>query len=632
MVANWILILRLKLYHRMMMNKINYLFIVVQLFIILLPNTASDSVTIKHYNNLLHKSLNTQDADSIIYYSSLAAEYAKDNGQSHAIALVILGNGYLQSGNISNALNYFFKAANSYLERNNPIGLATTYTYIAETYSSQEDHNTSIKYYNRSIKIFDEEHDTSRLASAIHNLAHEFYLSGELDSALIYFDQSEALYRSIGYELGILYCFGNRGMVYAEKNELDSAEFYLIIAIKKLEELEDEYATTDFAIEYANVLSRKGNSTKALRYAKKANTLAQKNNNTEQQRDAALALSNIYEKRNDYRNAFKFQGTYYALNDSINNLETVQQMADLRTEYEVSQKQLEVDNLRRKRKFLRILVVALIVGIIVSTVLVYLYYSSLRKSKQLSKLLDKRRKELEIQRTELEELNKVKDRFFSIISHDLRGPISSLSGISVMLKESLESENYALLKEIIDFIDQTVISFSGLLENLLNWALSQQGQFPFHKKKLDTKVSIAEVVKSQATLALIKNISIQLKTEENLFIEADENTFMTIIRNLINNAIKFTNGKGLIGISSYSQNNKVIITIEDDGVGIPAEKLNSLFTLQEGKSSRGTTNEKGMGLGLHLVQEFVQMNKGEISVSSELKKGSVFTLSFPLCN
>jgi two-component system, NtrC family, sensor kinase len=287
--------------------------------------------------------------------------------------------------------------------------------------------------------------------------------------------------------------------------------------------------------------------------------------------------------------------------------------------------------LQKNRVIQRIVIGGLILILLLAMGLVGLYYYNLKRLQKLTAALDERRLLLEKQSTELKELNRIKDKFFSVISHDLRGPISSIAGISYMINESVENNNPALLHEITEYIDQTVFSLTALLENLLNWAQNQQGKFPYHEENIDTKVTIQEVVKLFSTIALLKNIRITLKIKPKLIIPGDRNSMMMILRNLLSNALKFTHKGGEVSIATgITPDGRAEIVVSDNGTGIPAEKIPWIFDFRENKSTYGTEKEKGIGLGLNLIHEFVIMNKGTIEVKSTVGVGTSFIMRFPL--
>jgi len=510
------------------------------------------------------------------------------------------------------------------------VGLAKVYTYLSNAYSSQQNHDNAKLYLRKAIKILEIEGDSITLASSLHNLAYEYYRVENYDSALILFDHAGQVYKRLDQIFGDAYCIGNSGLVYSKLEQFEKAEENLLIAIDILGDFGDERAIADFSNEYAYVLQRKGKMNEAIVASHRGLELANRNNITELKRDATFRLANIYTELKRYDSALYYQQQYHAYNDSIRNLETIQKIADQTTEYEVSRKQAEVDILEKNRQLQRTIIGGLIIIILLAGGLIVLIYLSLKRNRKLTKALEEQKIKLEVQSKELQQLNHIKDRFFSIISHDLRSPIASLSGISFLLKESRESDNEALLNQAVDYIDQSVLSLTGLLENLLNWALSQQGRFPYKEENIDLEELIQEVVKMFATVALSKDQTIHLDLESGILVSADRNTMMTIIRNLLSNATKFTPKGGTIsiGLEKKGKDNAEIV-VSDTGTGIPEEKLADLFKLKEDKSSRGTENEKGLGLGLNLVHEFVTTNRGTIRAESKVGEGTSFFLNFP---
>lgn len=573
---------------------------------------------------------NSVDADTIIKYSEEAIQLAGKLRKSPARPTVYKGIGYLNSGKLASALECFMKAANYYKDDHNNIGLATVYVYISETYNIQGNHDNEIHYLKNAIDIFREEKDSVNLASSLHNLGYANYSVGHYDTALILFKNTGEIYQKLGYQTEYAYCLGNSGLVYSRQSDIDKAEDFLLRAIEMLKEQGDEYGIIEYMIEYASVLQRKGEIKSALIYANQSFSSAIKNSILELQRDAAYRLAQIYKTSGKYDSAFHYQSLYINANDSINSNENIQKMADLRTEYEVSQKQAEVDVLQKNKVIQLIVIGSLMLVLLLAGGLILLYYYNLKRLRRLTAALDERRSLLEKQSMELKELNRIKDKFFSVISHDLRGPISSIGGISYMIKESLEHDNPALLHEITEYIDQTVFSLTGLLENLLNWAQNQQGRFPYVEEKIDTKEMIGEVIKLFSTITILKDIRITLKIKSKIFISGDRNSMMMIIRNLLSNAFKFTHSGGNVSVTtSLTPEGMAEIIVADNGTGIPAEKIPWLFDFKENKSTYGTEKEKGIGLGLNLVHEFVKLNKGTIEVESTVGKGTSFILRFP---
>jgi PAS domain S-box-containing protein len=243
------------------------------------------------------------------------------------------------------------------------------------------------------------------------------------------------------------------------------------------------------------------------------------------------------------------------------------------------------------------------------------------------------RKEFESQILEqskkLLELNATKDKFFSIIAHDLKNPIRSILGFSELLKSEVsqgENESLIAYADILYFSSKQTVE---LLENLLDWAKSQQNSFPFSPDPLVVNNLIASEINNLKTIAEQKNILLTDETEGQIALNADEKMISTVIRNLISNAIKFTPVNGGISVKSSLKTDRVEVSVSDTGTGISEQNKAKLFQLLNGFTTRGTENEKGSGLGLVLCKEFVEKHKGSIWVESEWGKGSRFTFSIP---
>jgi len=229
----------------------------------------------------------------------------------------------------------------------------------------------------------------------------------------------------------------------------------------------------------------------------------------------------------------------------------------------------------------------------------------------------------------LEELNKTKNKLFSIIAHDLRSPFNGILGLSELLMETVKkfeiekSEQY--LKIIISSAQNTLV----LLDNLLNWARTQTGQLNFNPQKIILTPIIKGIIQISNLSAVAKNISLVQNKTEDIEVYADGNMLKIIIRNLISNAIKFTNQGGKITVSAKKEPDRVEITISDNGVGMSEESVNKLFRIATNETTMGTADEKGSGLGLILCRELVEKHGGRIWVESLLGKGSSFIFTLP---
>lgn len=230
----------------------------------------------------------------------------------------------------------------------------------------------------------------------------------------------------------------------------------------------------------------------------------------------------------------------------------------------------------------------------------------------------------------LKELNETKDRFFSIISHDLRTPFTGILGLSDLLLELSQEGSYDEFPELVSHIKDSAQQAFSLLENLLEWSRTQTGRLNFKPEMFNLNNSIRDVLLLLTDAAKEKNISISCHFRTIFQVMADKYMVETVLRNLISNSIKFTNCGGKIRISLKAEEKKVHVIIADTGIGISEKKMQNLFQIKRNRSTCGTNSERGTGLGLLLCKEFIDMHDERIWVESVPGLGSTFTFSLAL--
>ncbi|MDR3610117.1 MAG: PAS domain-containing sensor histidine kinase [Ignavibacteriaceae bacterium] len=231
---------------------------------------------------------------------------------------------------------------------------------------------------------------------------------------------------------------------------------------------------------------------------------------------------------------------------------------------------------------------------------------------------------------ELKALNELKDKFFSIISHDLRGPFQGFLGATSFLISEIDNLTKEEIVEIGEALNTSLKKQFDLLNTLLDWSRVQTGDFYTKFEDIKLKNTVDEVMQPLDMLAAQKEIGIINLIDDYISVYADKNTLSLVIRNLISNGIKFTNKKGTIKISAVQKGRFVEITVEDNGVGIPSNAINKLFRMDLYYSTEGTSNESGSGLGLLLCKEIINKFGGNIWVESELNIGSKFIFTIPI--
>jgi len=249
---------------------------------------------------------------------------------------------------------------------------------------------------------------------------------------------------------------------------------------------------------------------------------------------------------------------------------------------------------------------------------------------ELEAINDNLEKLVEERTTELEKANATKDKFFSIIAHDLKNSFNGLLGYSDILLTDFDRFPDDEKKTIVSAIRQVSEGTYKLLQNLLDWARVQTGNIQFTLEDFDLNAFLSDELNLQTEIAAEKGLKVKFDAKEDVAVRADKNMLLTVIRNIISNAIKYSNKGGVISISLTHDDKFGIVTVEDTGVGINSDNIKKLFRVNGNYKTRGTNNEEGTGLGLILCKEFLIKNNGDITFESEFGKGSIVTFTIPL--
>jgi signal transduction histidine kinase/DNA-binding NarL/FixJ family response regulator len=230
------------------------------------------------------------------------------------------------------------------------------------------------------------------------------------------------------------------------------------------------------------------------------------------------------------------------------------------------------------------------------------------------------------------ELNATKDKFFSIIAHDLKNPFTCLLGSTELLTENIDQMDNGTIRELAQVLNDSAKSGYAILQNLLDWSRSQTGMITFNPENIDLKNLVDENISEFRLFSTKKGIDVISEIQEEMNIFADRNMINAVLRNLLGNAIKFTPRFGTVMIGAIIKDSEVTVSVKDTGIGIPKENINELFRIDTKFTRPGTNKEQGTGLGLKLCKEFIEMQGGKIWVKSAVNKGSEFIFSIPLKN
>jgi signal transduction histidine kinase len=334
-------------------------------------------------------------------------------------------------------------------------------------------------------------------------------------------------------------------------------------------------------------------------------------------------LSQCYKELNDYKKALAYRESFLAIADFIQNERNERQLLEAQNRYVMEKKELEINKLEGDReqgekiieaqnKLQNNLILLIAFGMIIGVLVLYLYFLKRRSNNKL------------------QELNATKDKLFSIIGHDLKGPLNSLTSFSYLLLHHIDSISKEEIKMLSLDIDKSLKNLFNLLENLLEWSRSQTGSIDFKPEEFDLAVVLKENEELLKGQAQNKKITIVNENKVSLPVKVHRHSINTVVRNLLSNAIKFTREEGAITLFVEEKGNYFVVAVTDTGVGMSPEAIQKLFLLGTKHSTLGTAKEKGTGLGLLLCKEFVEKNGGTIHVESKEGAGSKFYFTVPV--
>jgi signal transduction histidine kinase len=590
-------------------------------------------LTPKEKCDLLYKIVaNQSDDESCVYYSDILIKEAENEGDTLSLfyGKFCKGQSLVVLQKIKESIPILYDALKLAKANKLKHEEAIVYYTLSNAYYYIDDHTNSKMHLRKAIFLFNENNETNNLANAHYQLGNIYYVGEVTDSALYFYKKAMPVFEKQNNTMALAYIRGNIGALQARSNQYDSARYNLLSAIHVLTNLKDIQAV----INYYNIASKNElfsqNYSKALEYIEKAQKLLTKSTNPDRRKEVYKQLAKVYEATGQFEKAYHYQNEYYTLRDSLVNIDVVTELANLRTEFEVGQKQAEVDKLETLNRSKSRTVLIIIIGLVVVTILLVFVYFGYRQKVMLNRKLQKQQKILASSQIEMAEANSAKDRLFSVISHDLRGPVSSLSSLAKLIVQSINACRFKDAEELSVSMADTTQQVEFLLDNLLHWSISRQNLYKPRKEAFELNKLVQDVLKVYNQTAQAKNILLTYNPGySRLTIQSDSNCWATIIRNLVNNAIKFTHVGGKVEISSLYNNGFVHLSVRDNGIGMNQKQIDELFN-QNGKISEwGTQNEKGQGLGLCLVNDFVTMQDGYIEVHSELGQGSCFTAIIP---
>ena len=626
-----------------------------------LPDTAKlELLRQLSFNEVSDLNLSLSYAEELI---KLAAKEGNDKYMFH---------GYFQKGNKKRILGNYPEALDAYLKSADVAEktkvserIGSAYGAIADVYAKTSNFSNAMLYYRKAIITLRNSPDSLSLAADILNAGEAFRNNKNYDSALLYFKESENIFKHLDYSVGKAYAIGNMGMVYASAGNNNLAEKNINEAISVLESSKDYGPICEYLISMCEIYQKNSENQKALDYAQRSLTLAEKYNLKEQISIANLKLSGLYEKSSEPYLALNHYKDYIIYRDSIRNVDSVQKMGNLIKNFEVAQKQSEVNLLNRQKNLQRALLIAAVFVLVIILVLVVILFRNNRQKQKAFMLLSKAKTITEEQRDQtnkaLEKLKRTQahliqsEKMASLgqltagIAHEIQNPlnfVTNFSEVNTELITELREENKKGNVDAVNTISEELlkneekISHHGKRADAIVKGMLEHSRTHAPEKKLtDINALTAEYFRLSYHGLRAKDKSFNAEMQTDFDPQAGEINIVPqelgrVILNLVNNAFYAVSARNkeapedfrpVVTVSTKRKNEQLLISVKDNGIGMPAHVKEKIF------QPFFTTKDPGLGtgLGLSISYDIVKSHGGEIKVESELGVGSEFTIILP---
>ena len=592
-------------------------------------NNAQFDLLIKKATRLLPVATNHDSVDALIDVADQLAKTSKNQHQSVQV-LILKGQNEYYSSNYEDAVAIYYRALDQAEQSHDSISLAKVALNLGMVYDELEDYDEAISFFQKALKIGQSIKDSSIIAKTYQNIAISYQNKKDLTKALEYNEKANELAILKKDTTMIIDVINNFGTIaYDQKNLVKSLDYYSK-ALNLYQKIKDRKG---IAMAYNNiglVYLDKNEYEKSIDYFNKSLALAKE---LKMHSFIGTIYSNLtifYQQKKDFKKAFYCYDRFNAIYDSLAGEKKSKMIYQIQAKYKLGKNTRELEALKVKSQSQQDIIhtaksfqVYLALITILVLVLMFATFYLLFKEKKLAT-------ELKLKTKELYELNASKDKFFSIIAHDLKNPFNVLVSYTSILKTDLNLFTKEQLEQIISDLNEASENGFNLLQNLLLWTRSQTNRIHVLKKNF-ILADIFKEVKALAELNLTaKEQTLSLEIDPNLAVYADKDMVSVVLRNLVFNAVKFSvKGSDIYLKASYT-GKTVRVDVIDSGIGIAEETIGKLFAIDKNTSTQGTEGEPGTGLGLVLCKEFIEKNDGSIWVESTLGKGSVFSFVLPV--
>lgn len=561
-----------------------------------------------------------------------ALQLAKDMEDIECEVSIIntLAQNYSFEGNYAEALNLNLKGIDLARKINQQKMLSILNENIASLYADQKDFKNALMFYDTVQRINRRLGDEVVDAETQSNMAALYKDAKDFKNAMFNINRSINTFERNKIIDWLAYAYEVKGDIYLEQQKYQWALYWYDQSNMLFKhQIEDDRIKIQLMNGMAKVYLGLGKDSLSMVYAHEGLGLSTKIKSLQGQIDCSETLYKLSKKNGDDANALAYLEAFKKLSDSLSRDKNKQSLSLLETKLHYEQEKQELieaneEALAKQRNYIYFTIIILLILSIITFVI--------RRSENIQKKLNKELKEksqaVTERETELHEINKTKTKLFSIIGHDLRGPIGALQGLLKLFTDGEITKD-----EFLSFIPKLkadVENISFTLNNLLSWGQNQLNGVVTKPKRVSLDTIVTNNIQLLSELAKSKSIKLINQLPENPLIWADQNQMDIVVRNLLSNAIKFTPDNGLITIEAEEKKNMWQVSVRDTGIGMNEEIQKKIFKDSTNITTYGTNNEKGTGLGLSLCKEMVLKNKGKIWVESIPRKGTTFFFTVPM--
>jgi len=584
------------------------------------------------------------------YLKALQMEEDFNNDEGISNVSNNIGNTYQIWGNYEKALYYYLKSLKINEKLESKSGIAIALNNIGIIYHSWKNYDKALEYYQKALNIEDDLDNKQGISESLNNIAIIYDETGEYNKAIDLYKKSLEIEEEIGNKIGVSTSLSNIGEFYEDRGNYNKAFDYYNKSIKIDNEIDNSAGLGQTYNQLGNLYVRLKQYNKAIKYYNHSRNIVEPLNIFETIIENYKGLGDVYLEIKDYKNAIYFINKYHSLKDSIFSKEMLKRQNNLQADFEIEKKEKEIKllnsekiiramEINEKQSQLREQKTLLYIafgGIVLFIVFILLLFRQIKNRNKANKLLNIQNKEIKENRLELiaakekaEESDRLKSAFLANMSHEIRTPMNGILGFTDLLSNPILSGNEK--EKYINIIKKSGDRMLNTVNDIIDVSKIDAGQVEITKfivninKEIETQY---DFFKGEASTKGIRfNLINELPIQES-FILTDKVKLNSILCNLIKNAIKYTD-KGSIEIYSGKKEAMFEFKIKDTGIGIPEDRIKSIFNRFEQADITDAHARQGSGLGLSITETYVKMLGGNIGVQSELGKGSTFYFTLP---